>query len=178
MNRAVSSLIRPFGPPSPARGEGEFVRPSAAGLWKGGRGLGTWRAGRPDTRDLDGGTAGAQDFHEIAVNHQAGAGFGNVLEIFHDQSVQSAGFVGRKIPAELAVQVPQADGAAYQVTAIALGMDIVDLADGLGGKIADDFLEDFVQRYQPLDVAVFIHHEADAALDLSEIQQLRVEGGA
>src|SRR3990172_9229696 len=96
-------------------GEGEFVGPSAAGSWKGGRSLGPRRAGRPDTRDLDGGTAGAQDFHEIAVNHQAGAGFGDVLEIFHDQSVQSAGFVGRKIPAELAVQVPQADGAAYQV---------------------------------------------------------------
>ena len=37
----------------------------------------------------------------------------------------------------------------------------------------DNFLEDLIQRHQSLDVAVFIHHKADAALDLSEVKQLR-----
>ena len=41
-----------------------------------------FRRGRPHARELDGGAARAQDLDRIAVHHQAGAGRGDVLEIF------------------------------------------------------------------------------------------------
>ena len=46
---------------------------------------------------------------------------------------------------------------------------------GIGGELADDLLEDVLERHQSLDVAVLVDHECHAALVALEIQELRIE---
>lgn len=47
-------------------------------------------SGGPHACDLDRGATGTQDFDQKTVDHQAGARFGDVLQIFDDQAIERA----------------------------------------------------------------------------------------
>ena len=59
-----------------------------------------------------------------------------------------------------------------------MGVDAPERGYGLGRELADDLLEDVFERHQPLQVAILVHDEGDAAPQSPEAQQLLVERGA
>ena len=56
-----------------------------------------------------------------------------------------------------------------------MGVDAPERRLGLGRELADDLLEDVFERHQPLQVAILVHDEGDAAPEAPEAQQLLVE---
>ena len=65
--------------------------------------------------------------------------------------------------------------ARHDVAAVRVGVDAPERRLGLGREFADDLLEDVFERHQPLQVAILVHDEGDAAPEAPETQQLFVE---
>ena len=100
------------------------------------------------------------------------------LHLLDDQAVQRARTGRRQRPAHLAVQRAHARGGVDHEAVVALAVDVLVQQAGVGGELADDFLEQVLQRHQSLHVAVFVDHERDPPPLSLELQQLLVERGA
>ena len=99
--------------------------------------------------------------------------------MLQDQAVQRARAVLVEARAEPRVELPHPGGGVHRHAAV--GVAAVDggvRRRRLNGEGADDLLQDVLQRHQPLDVAVLVDHQPQAALLPLELGQLLVEAGA
>jgi len=86
------------------------------------------------------------------------------LRLVDDQPGNGRRLVIGQVPVEIAVQVADGDGAIDQIRPIRLARDPVGVDIVLVRYIADDFLQNILQRDQPLKRAVFIDHQRKMTL--------------
>ena len=109
------------------------------------------------------------------AHHRAGAGDG--LQLLEQQAVDRLRAVGGQLPSQRAVQRADRGAGIDDEHPGALDVHVL-VRDGrrIGGELPDDLLEDVLQRHQPLDVAVLVDHEGEAAAVALEVRQLQVQG--
>ena len=97
----------------------------------------------------------------VVADRSARAGFGNRLELLDDQAVQRLRPVGRQLPAHRAVQRAHV-GAAF-TTKLPSGSRCTSLCSVAVSRreLADDLLEDVLERDESLHVAVFVDDERE-----------------
>ncbi len=83
----------------------------------------------------------------------------------------AASFV-RQPPIELSIQVAHRDPARDQHRAIVLRLDAGGLDVPLVRDLADDLLDDVLERDEAAEIAVLVHHEGQVLALLPECQQL------
>ena len=105
-------------------------------------------------------------------------GVGDVLQVFQDQAVEGFGAVGRQFPIQAAVDFAQGGGTVDDIAVVFLGMNVLTAGGQVGGEFTDDLFENVLQCHQSQHIAVFVHHDADAAFGILEVDQLLVQGGA
>ena len=105
-----------------------------------------------------------KDLDRVARDLDARAGLWDVLQVLEQQAVDGLGAVQGEIEAELAVEFPQGGVAFDQNAAVLLDFEGTAVQGRLGGELADDFLENVLDRDEPHELSVLIDDEADASL--------------
>ena len=105
-------------------------------------------------------------------------GIGDVLQVFQNQAIEGLGSIGGQFPVQAAVDFAQGGGAIDDIAVVVLGVDVRTAGGQVGGEFADDLFENVFQGHQAEHIAVFIHHDADTAFGILEVDKLLVQGGA
>src|SRR5690348_9407240 len=92
-----------------------------------------------------------------------------------DQSIQRFWAVERKLRAKPPVQRPKLGHPVDDDAPVRLAAEIVAGAGRLGGEFADDFLDDVLNRDEPLQLAIFVDDETQTLTVGLELLQLRQE---
>ena len=67
------------------------------------------------------------------------------------------------------------DGARADGAAVRLGVHFLAVLSEVGGKLADDFLQNILKSDQSHQVTVFVNHDTEPQLLQLELPQLRVQ---
>src|SRR3989304_8422248 len=129
-----------------------------------------WRSEKPHR--LDDAVLRLQYFHRPVSDLPRYARYRNVLQVLEDQAVQGLGAIKWQRQAQLAVEFPQRRGALDQSAPILCPPERRGARRCRRGELADDLLDDVLQRHQPLEFAVLVHHQRDALVVFLEVLQL------
>ena len=80
-----------------------------------------------------------------------------------------------QLPAQRLVEFADIGGTFDHVAAIVLQVHFLMHACHVGGELADNLLEDILQRDQAFHIAVLIDHDAGAPFLLLKVEQLRMQ---
>src|SRR5574340_266183 len=135
------------------------------------------RLWRKNARHLHDAILHLNDFNRVARDLQAGTGLGYVFEMLQYQTIERLGAVQRQVQSQLAIQLAQTAAAFQQETAVFVTQEFAGLRWSLRRELSDNLLEDILQRHQPEQFAVFIHHQSQARMALLKLLQLLEQRG-
>ena len=102
-----------------------------------------------------------------------GPGLRNVAQMLEDEPIERFRAVQRELGAQPAVQRPQQRHAGDDDAAVGLAPVDLGAAGGLGRELADDLLDDVLDRDQALELAVFVDDQPQPLAVVLELRQLR-----
>ena len=110
----------------------------------------------------------AQDFEAVAMERERLTGLGDRLCLVDDEARDRHGFRVWQVPVHFTVDVADGDAAVDIDGAVGLAADrcLADVV--LVDDLADDFLEDVLERDQALDLAIFVNDEGELRLAREE----------
>ena len=94
-----------------------------------------------------------------------------------DQAGDRRRLVVRQRPVERAVEVADRHRAVDDDRAVGFLLDAFDLDIVLVGNLADDLLDDVLQRHQAFDLAIFVDHDGEMRLAAQEGVELVLQRG-
>ena len=118
-----------------------------------------------------------EDLEAEAVEGEGLAGAGDRLGLVDDEAGDGVGLLVGERPVEGAVEVADGDAALDLDRAVGLAGDAGGLLDVvLVGDVADDLLDDVLERDEALERAVLVDDEGEVGAAAEELAELVVEG--
>ena len=105
-----------------------------------------------------------QDFHRVVPDVETGSRLRDRLQIFDDQAIEGLRPLGWQVPVHRAIQGANAGPRIDDEAAIRVHMHVlVHHVGGIRRELADDLLEEVLERDQSLQVSILIDDQSDAA---------------